>query len=111
MPEVQIPGVAPHVTHAWHLYILRLTPGALRIDRAQFIEELRAENIGTSVHFIPLHLHPYYQQAFGYAPGDFPVAEAMYEGAISLPLYPRMTEADVHSVIEAVKRIVTRHRR
>lgn len=111
MPEIQIPRVAPDVTHAWHLYIIWLTPGTLTISRARFIEELKAQNIGTSVHFIPLHMHPFYQSAFGYAPGDFPIAEAMYQGAISLPLYTRMTEADVCSVIEAVRRIVNRYRR
>ncbi len=111
MPQVQTPHVRAEVEHVWHLYVLRLTPGALKIDRAQFIDELKAENIGASVHFIPVHLHPYYQNTFGYAHGDFPNAEAYYEGAISLPLYPRMTEADVFSVIEAVQRIVQRHRR
>lgn len=111
MPEIQVPTTAPDVTHAWHLYIIRLTPGTLSINRARFIEELKAENIGTSVHFIPLHLHPFYQVKFGYTPGDFPVAEAIYQGVISLPLYPRMTEVDVVSVIEAVRRIVQRYRR
>jgi len=111
MPEIQTPAVSPDVVHAWHLYVIRLTPGALSIDRAQFIDELRRHNIGTSVHFIPLHLHPFYQKAFGYTRGDFPVAESVYEGAISLPFYTRMTETDVFSVIEAVRRTVKRFRR
>jgi dTDP-4-amino-4,6-dideoxygalactose transaminase len=63
------------------------------------------------VHFIPVHLHPFYQQAFGYKAGDYPVAESYFEGAVSLPLYPRMTEADVVSVIEAVQDIIHHHRR
>lgn len=111
IPEIQIPVAGPDLTHAWHLYIIRLTPDALTINRDHFIEELKAENIGTSVHFIPLHLHPFYQAEFGYAPGDFPITEAVYQGAISLPLYTRMTEADIYTVIEAVQRIVERHRR
>jgi dTDP-4-amino-4,6-dideoxygalactose transaminase len=111
IPAIQIPKATPEVTHAWHLYIIRLVPDMLTIDRGRFIEELRAENIGASVHFIPLHLQPFYRLEFGYAPGDLPVAEAMYREAISLPLYPKMTEADVYSVIEAVSRIVDRYRR
>ena len=69
---------------------------------------MRKDNIATSVHFIPLHLHPYYRDTFGYKPEDFPHALAAYQGAISLPLYPRMSEADVWDVIRAVRRIVER---
>jgi len=111
LPEIQTPAVRPDVKHAWHLYAIRLMPGTLKIDRAQFIDELKARNIGASVHFIPVHLHPFYQQAFGYKAGDYPVAESYFEGAVSLPLYPRMTEADVVSVIEAVQDIIHHHRR
>jgi dTDP-4-amino-4,6-dideoxygalactose transaminase len=68
-------------------------------------------NIGTSVHFIPVHLHPYYRDTFGYRPGDCPVAERLYERIISLPLFPRMTEHDVQDVIHAVKAVASRHRR
>jgi perosamine synthetase len=99
------------VGHAWHLYMLRLRREALSIDREAFVEELAARNIGTSVHFIPLHLHPYYQDAWGYGPGDFPNAEAAYETEISLPLYPGMADADVDDVIDAVTDIVRRRRR
>ena len=101
-----LPVVRPEVEHAWHLYIIRLRPGALRIDRAAVIEELRRRNIGTSVHFIPLNLHPYYQEELGWAPGQFPAAEAAYAGAISLPLHPRLTDADVADVVAAVRDIV-----
>ena len=113
MPEIIAPSleVEPGSRHAWHLYIIRIAKGALRIDRDRFIEELRAENIGASVHFIPLHLQPYYRDRYGYKKGDFPVAEAAYEGLISLPLYTTMTEEDVGDVIRAVKKIVARHRR
>ena len=113
MPEIIAPSleVEPGSRHAWHLYIIRIVKGALRIGRDRFIEELRAENIGASVHFIPLHLQPYYRDRYGYRRGDFPVAEAAYEGLISLPLYTTMTEEDVGDVIRAVKKIVARHRR
>jgi dTDP-4-amino-4,6-dideoxygalactose transaminase len=93
------------------MYVIRLVLERLTIDRAQFIEALRAEKIGTSVHFIPVHLHPYYRERFGYGPGDLKHAESLYERIISLPLYPRMTEDDVRDVIRAVGDVIARHRR
>jgi dTDP-4-amino-4,6-dideoxygalactose transaminase len=78
----------------------------LRIDRARFIEEMKVRKIGTSVHFIPLHLQPYYRDKYGYSPDSFPVAYREYLRIISLPLYPRMTDQDVDSVIEAVYDVV-----
>jgi len=109
--ELQIPTQRPEVEHAWHIYALRLNLDQLTIDRARFIEELKARNIGTSVHFIPVHLHPYYRDKYGYQPDDFPVAYREYQRIISLPLYPRMTDRDVQDVIEAVADIVRQHRR
>lgn len=97
--------------HAWHLFVIRLRPDTLTIDRNAFIERLRAAGIGTSVHFIPLHLHPYYRDTFGYGPEDLPVAHDCYRRLISLPIYPRMTDADVGRVIDAVLGIVTTTRR
>ncbi len=111
LDEIQLPAEPEGVQHAWHLFVIRLRPGRLRIDRDAFVEALRARNIGTSVHFIPLHLQPYYRRAFGYTPDDFPRATAAYRGALSLPLYPRMSEDDVHDVIDAVRRIVQENRR
>lgn len=111
VPQIQTPRVWPDVFHARHLYVIELRLDQLTIDRAQFIEALRAENIGTSVHFIPVHLHPYYSQKFGYARGDFPVAEHIYDRMITLPLYTKMCEADVRDVVAAVKRIIYRHRK
>jgi dTDP-4-amino-4,6-dideoxygalactose transaminase len=72
---------------------------------------LREKNIGTSVHFTPLHLHPFYRRNFGYRPGDFTNASSVYERIISLPIYPKMTAADVDDVIAAVRNIVETHRR
>jgi dTDP-4-amino-4,6-dideoxygalactose transaminase len=89
--------------HAWHLYILELNLSALRVGRDAILERLREKGVGTSVHFIPLHLHPVYQRTGGYAPGDFPVAEAAFGRACSLPIYPAMTEGDVDHVIAAVR--------
>jgi dTDP-4-amino-4,6-dideoxygalactose transaminase len=99
------------VEHAWHLYVLRLRPGTLRIDRDRFIAELAARHIGTSVHFIPIHLHPYYRDRYGYVPESFPVAWSNYDRLLSLPLNPRLTDDDVTDVIEAVRDVVRVNRR
>ena len=97
--------------HGWHLYILRLRPPALRIGRDRFIEELAARNIGTSVHFIPIHVHPYYRDKYRYAADAFPVAYDAFQRMLSLPLNPRLSDQDVADVIEAVLDIVRTHRR
>jgi dTDP-4-amino-4,6-dideoxygalactose transaminase len=83
----------------------------LRIGRDRFIEELTARNIGTSVHFIPVHLHSYYQGRYGYTPDAFPVAHANYRRLISLPLHPGLSDADVGDVIAAVLDVVFTFRR
>ena len=110
-PAFELPTERPHVEHAWHLYVLRLRPGTLRISRAQFIDELTARNVGTSVHFIPIHLHPFYRDRYGYKPKDFPVAHAAYERMFSLPLHPGLSESDVDDVIGAVLDVADRFRR
>ena len=109
--EVQIPLLRSGVQHAWHLYVIQLDLPRLRIGRNEFIELLKKENIGTSVHFIPLHLHPYYRNALKHHPNDFPNATAAFDRIISLPIYPRMTEADVQRVIAAVEKVVKGFRR
>ena len=110
--EVQPPPVAPaDGQHAWHLYLLRLNLERLTIDRAQFMDELKARRIGASVHFMPLHLHPYYRELYGYRPTDYPVAYGEYWRLVSLPIYSRMTDADVQTVIAAVEDILARYRR
>jgi len=111
LPEIELPTVRSGIRHAWHLYVIRLRLERLEINRAEFIERLKSEGIGTSVHFIPLHRHPYYRNRFGFQPADFPVADAAYERLISLPLYTRMTERDVDDVVKAVHRVVQRNRR
>jgi perosamine synthetase len=111
LPEICTPTRRPEVQHAWHLYVIQLDLARLRIGRNAFTEALHRANIGISVHFIPLHLHPYYRETFGYAPGDFPHASAVYDRIISLPIYSRMTDANVQHVISAVRTIVQQHRR
>jgi perosamine synthetase len=106
LPQLQIPYDDAAQQHAWHLYMLRLNLGTLNIDRARFFDELKARNIGASVHFIPLHIHPYYRALYGYTPDDFPVAYREYMREISLPIYSKMDESDVRHVIEAVTDIV-----
>jgi dTDP-4-amino-4,6-dideoxygalactose transaminase len=101
-PAFELPVERPEVEHAWHLYVLRLNHEALTIGRDQFIEELKARNIGISVHFIPIHIHPYYRNKYGFQPDDFPVAHGNFLRMLSLPLHPRLTEEDVNDVIEAV---------
>ncbi len=111
MPEVQMPTERTEVESAWHLYPLRLNLDRLAIDRNRFIEELKARNIGTSVHFIPVHVHPYYRDKYGFAAEAFPVAWREFHRLISLPLHPRLTDQDVEDVIEAVGDVVRLHRR
>ncbi|AHF10902.1 DegT/DnrJ/EryC1/StrS family aminotransferase [Dehalobacter restrictus] len=110
LPEIEVPTDFAYARHARHLYMIRLNLDKLTVDRAAFIELLKEENIGTSVHYIPLPYHPYYRDTFGYKPGDFPKTEALYERIISLPLYPRMSDADVQDVIEAVQCVIEKIR-
>lgn len=104
-PALEPPSKTEFSTHPYHLYILRLNLDQLRIDRNEFIKQLRNANIGTSVHWVPLHIHPYYQETYGYKPEDFPVAYNEYQRMISLPIYSKMTEQDVEDVINSVTQI------
>jgi dTDP-4-amino-4,6-dideoxygalactose transaminase len=106
MTHLQIPVERADASSSLHIYPLRLNLDTLRIDRRRFIEELKARKIGASVHFIPVHSHPYYRDRYGFAAQDFPVAWANYERLVSLPLHPRLSDADVNDVIETVSEIV-----
>ncbi len=97
-----LPAARPHVDSAWHLFPVRVRSKASSLDRDHFIEELGRRNIGTSVHFIPVHLHPFYARKYGYGRGDFPVAEAAFDELVSLPLHPGLSDLDVGDVTEAV---------
>jgi dTDP-4-amino-4,6-dideoxygalactose transaminase len=110
IPEIDTPPTHPDRNHVYHLYVIRLKLDELSIDRGRFIEELKTRNIGTSVHFIPVHLHPFYRTTYGYAPGSLPASEALYDRIVSLPLYPAMTEGDVRDVAAAVRAIVAEFR-
>jgi dTDP-4-amino-4,6-dideoxygalactose transaminase len=110
LPEIVTPIERGGTTHAWHLYVVRVRPEMLTISRDRFIHEMTKRDIGTSVHFIPIHHHPYYRETYGWAPGDFPVADQAFETMISLPLYTRMTEESVDRVATAVEEIVRSHR-
>ncbi|MFI5370939.1 MAG: DegT/DnrJ/EryC1/StrS family aminotransferase [Candidatus Eisenbacteria bacterium] len=111
IPEVRRPVTRPGIGHAWHLYPIALELERLTVDRARVIQELRAENIGTSVHFIPIHRHPHFRDSLGLDAARFPVAEDAYQRAITLPLFPRMSERDVDDVCDAVEKVVGHFRR
>jgi dTDP-4-amino-4,6-dideoxygalactose transaminase len=108
---LQLPVTLPEVEHAWHLYVLRLRPEHLRITRDAVIEELKAAGVASQVHFIPLHLHSFYRDAFGYRPEQFPVASAAADTLLSLPFFTRMSDDDVRRVAGALRRSVDAHRR
>ena len=106
----RIPSSRPHVKNALHLYVLRLQPQELCINRNQFIDEMSARNIGTSVHFIPIHMHSYYRDKYNYSPDSFPIAKTAFEQMVSLPLSPSMSDQDVSDVVDAVLDIHQRFR-
>ena len=108
---VQAPVVKDDYAHGWHLYVIQVDPAALSIDRDAFIRELIARKIGVSVHFIPLHIQPYYRDKYGFQASDYPQAMAAYQRILSLPIYSRMSDDDVEDVIHAVSDVVRSHRR
>lgn len=103
---VEPPFVPGYAEHSWHLYVLRIVPELLTIDRDRFIVELNERNVGTSVHFIPVTYMSAYTKRFGFKKGDFPNAEKHFERLISLPLYPTLTEEQSDYVVAAVRDIV-----
>jgi perosamine synthetase len=105
MTAVVVPAVRDGIDPAWHLYPIRLKLEALSAGRGEIFRALRAENLGVSVHYIPVHQHPYYRERFGYKGGEYPVAEDAYERLISLPMFHSMTDQDVESVIAAVRKV------
>ncbi len=108
---LQPPYSESGIEHAWHLYVLRIRPDLLRIGRNQFVEMLRERGVGVSVHCIPLHTMHYYQRAYGYRTGDFPVAEDVFSRCFSLPIYASMSDDDIEYVIETVTSIARENRR
>ena len=110
-PELDLLSIRDHVDHAHHLFPILLRLDRLSIDRDRFIEALRAENIGTTVNFIPIHMHPFYRDHLSSPAGSYPVADETYPRLITLPLYPRMTDDDVDDVARAVFKLIRHYRR
>ena len=108
--EVSPLALRAGVSHAYHLYVVRVDTSTLACDRAMLFAALRREGIGVNVHYIPVHFHPFYRQRYGTGPGLCPIAEAAYEQLITLPMFPGMAARDVQDVIEAVTKVVTAFR-
>ena len=106
MKELKIPAEKEDVKAAYHIYVIQLRTELLTAGRKEVFEALRAENIGVNVHYMPLHLQPYYQREFGYKKGDYPKAERYYQRAITLPLFPKMSNEDAGDIIKAVEKVI-----
>ena len=109
--ELELPPEDVNRIHSWHLFPIRLQLERLAINRNELVEELKDSGVGCSVHWRPLHLHPYYQETFGWQPKDFPVATAVWERLISLPIFPGMRNDEVDQVIRTIRSVCRRHRR
>jgi dTDP-4-amino-4,6-dideoxygalactose transaminase len=108
LEALHLPVEAPWAESSWHLYVIRLDPRCLRIDRDAFIEALKARNIGTSVHYLPVHMHPYYRDKYHYRPEDCPVAADAFSRMLTLPLHPGLGDQDVRDVLDAVRDVAAR---
>jgi perosamine synthetase len=109
--DLEIIPTPPNVRHGRHLYVVKLRLEALKVDRDAVFRALRAENVGVNVHYIPLHYHSYYRDAYGYRRGDFPRAEALFERILSLPLFAAITARDVADVVAAVDKVLRYYQR
>ena len=105
--EMITPIEGNYVKAVYHIYVIQVRTEMLKAGRKEVFDALRAENIGVNVHYMPLNLHPFYQREFGYKEGDYPKAESYYERAITLPIFPRMTDKDIKDVIKAVEKVIT----
>ena len=108
----EIPGITPlnlkeEVSHAYHLYVVRVDSNILGIERSELFNALRAEGIGVNVHYVPVHLHPYYRDNFASEPGQCPVAERAYQEILSLPMFPMMSNEDVQSVVDSIAKVIS----
>ncbi len=103
--EIELPVVPQDRIHAWHLFPIRLQLDRLSIDRNEFIVKLKAAGVGCSVHWRPLHLHPYYSERFGWKPEDFPVASPLWERLVSLPLFPGIHDSERAHVVQVVREL------
>jgi perosamine synthetase len=110
-PAVRIPHVLPGRTHAWHMHVVQFQLEQLRINRDEFSLRLEEMGVGNNVHYLPLHMHPYYRDAFGYRPEDFPSARAAYDRILSLPIYPSLPNDDIEYIVECIAAVADRYRR
>lgn len=110
VPQIKLPVTRGEVDPVYHLFVIQLNLETLTADRRRIYDALRAENIGVGVHYIPVHRQPYYQREYGYREGDFPVAEDYYARALTLPLFPAMSDTDVADVIHAVRKVIGYYR-
>jgi len=111
IPEVRPLAVRPLVSHAYHLYVVQLDLAQLNADRGEIFKALRADGIGVNVHYVPVHLHPFYRERFGTAEGMCPVAEKAYERILSLPMFPGINDQDFEDVLTAVRKVLKYHGR
>jgi len=112
LPEIKIPQINPvNSNPAWHIYMIQLNLEKLKVGRREIFEALKAENIGVNVHYIPVHLQPYYQKKFGYSLGDFPKAENYYSRAVTLPMFPKMSDKDIDDVFAAVNKVISYYKK
>jgi perosamine synthetase len=107
--EIELPLEAADRIHSWHLFPIRLRLDRLAVDRNAFLDALKDAGVGCSVHWRPLHLHPYYEETFGWRPSGLPVATAVWERLVSLPLFPGMRPEEVGHVVETVKALCARY--
>ncbi|MEW6386293.1 MAG: UDP-4-amino-4,6-dideoxy-N-acetyl-beta-L-altrosamine transaminase [Thermodesulfobacteriota bacterium] len=110
IPEIMVPRLRPQASHAYHLYVIMLSLERLKASRREIFQTLRAAGIGVNVHYLPVHLHPFYQQRFHTGPGDCPAAEWCYERLLTLPLFPALSPAEVEGVIMAVINTLEQYR-
>ncbi len=109
--EIITPQEKSYVKSAWHIYPVQLKLERLKATRKKIFDYLRKQGIGVQVHYIPLHLISFYKKRFGYRTGDFPIAENYYKRAITLPLFPKMTDSDVEKVVRVVKKAVLKFKK
>lgn len=102
VPGIQVPEEDPDRQHSWHLFVIQLDTSVWQSGRAAFIDGLKERGVGASVHWMPLHMQPYYRSTYGFVPEDFPVAAALWPRIVSLPLFPAMTNGDVDEVVTAI---------
>jgi len=104
--EIETPPPATGLLHSHHLYVIKLRLEKLRIDRAAFMEQMKQRGVMCSVHWRPLHMHPYYQQTYGYKPDDYPIAASLWPRIVSLPIYPGLTEQEMEYIASCIREII-----